>query len=103
MQLAKDVGVPESNIIQWDIEETKKGMSFFFGRPLYGYLIQAYRRTLQGNRRRRRHLRELHLSFRQDPSVRERRESFVAQSVSVCRLRCERGHVSAPPEKLGGM
>ena len=27
MQLAKDVGIPESDILQWDIEETKKGMS----------------------------------------------------------------------------
>lgn len=26
MQLAKDVGVPESDIMQWDIEETKKGL-----------------------------------------------------------------------------
>ncbi|KAJ5155568.1 Saccharopine dehydrogenase [Penicillium capsulatum] len=28
VQLAKDVGIPESNIIQWDIEETKKGGPF---------------------------------------------------------------------------
>lgn len=27
MQLAKDVGIPESDILQWDIEETKKGSS----------------------------------------------------------------------------
>lgn len=25
VQLAKDVGIPESDIMQWDIEETKKG------------------------------------------------------------------------------
>lgn len=28
MQLAKDVGVPEENIIQWDMAETKKGGPF---------------------------------------------------------------------------
>lgn len=28
MQLAKDVGIPESNIIQWDMAETKKGGPF---------------------------------------------------------------------------
>lgn len=28
MQLAKDVGIPESNIIEWDMEETKKGGPF---------------------------------------------------------------------------
>ncbi|KAJ5674180.1 Saccharopine dehydrogenase [Penicillium macrosclerotiorum] len=28
VQLAKDVGIPESNIIQWDMEETKKGGPF---------------------------------------------------------------------------
>ncbi|KAL4816283.1 hypothetical protein BDW67DRAFT_175755 [Aspergillus spinulosporus] len=28
VQLAKDVGIPESDIIQWDIEETKKGGPF---------------------------------------------------------------------------
>lgn len=28
MQLAKDVGVPESNIIQWDMAETAKGKLF---------------------------------------------------------------------------
>ena len=25
VQLAKDVGIPDSNIIQWDMAETKKG------------------------------------------------------------------------------
>ena len=25
MQLAKDVGIPDSDILKWDIEETKKG------------------------------------------------------------------------------
>lgn len=25
VQLAKDVGIPESNIMQWDMAETKKG------------------------------------------------------------------------------
>lgn len=28
MQLAKDVGIPESDIIQWDMEETKKGLRY---------------------------------------------------------------------------
>lgn len=28
VQLAKDVGIPESDIIQWDLEETKKGGPF---------------------------------------------------------------------------
>ncbi|KAJ5211646.1 Saccharopine dehydrogenase [Penicillium cinerascens] len=28
VQLAKDVGIPESNILQWDMEETKKGGPF---------------------------------------------------------------------------
>jgi hypothetical protein len=28
VQLAKDVGIPESNIIQWDMEETKEGGPF---------------------------------------------------------------------------
>lgn len=26
MELAKDVGIPDSDIFQWDIEETKKGL-----------------------------------------------------------------------------
>lgn len=32
MQLAKDVGIPESDIMQWDMEETKKGLlRVYFG------------------------------------------------------------------------
>lgn len=26
MELAKDVGIPDSDIFRWDIEETKKGL-----------------------------------------------------------------------------
>ena len=29
MQLARDVGIPESDIMQWDLEETKKGLCHF--------------------------------------------------------------------------
>jgi hypothetical protein len=30
VQLAKDVGIPESDIMQWDLEETKKGEPAYF-------------------------------------------------------------------------
>lgn len=26
MELAKDIGIPDSDIFRWDIEETKKGL-----------------------------------------------------------------------------
>lgn len=50
MQLAKDVGIPDSDIFRWDIEETKKGslryvpLSF-----LYTNFVQAVpsRRSLR--------------------------------------------------------
>lgn len=29
VQLAKDVGIPESDILRWDIEETKRGRSTY--------------------------------------------------------------------------
>lgn len=39
MQLAKDVGIPESDIIQWDIEETKKGSVDRCSLLRYGHIL----------------------------------------------------------------
>lgn len=46
MQLAKDVGIPESNIIQWDMAETARGQSIDISN--LPNLIQVHQLTSTG-------------------------------------------------------
>lgn len=48
MQLAKDVGIPDSDILKWDIEETKKGTRKFVS--CVDVWLTWTRRSLPGNR-----------------------------------------------------
>lgn len=89
VQLAKDVGIPDSDIVRWDIEETKKGqLSLAF--LLFSCTNTYCRRSLPGNRRGCRYSRQLHLPQRTDPSLRYSRDSYIAEPPLVGHLRCER-------------
>lgn len=94
VEFARDAGIPDEDIIKWDLEETKKGMSLTIMLSIKA-LLTSSRWPIQGNRRGRRHLHQLHLPLCSHPPLCQRRDSRLIQAHSLRRLRRQRRYVSS--------